>query len=74
MGRPDKFYLETRCLIGHGAKCCRYLVADHSGMLCAKLKPDLKAVLDFRVGKGSMVARGDNCPGLPDIEKSEDAA
>ena len=50
------------CKIGQGHDCCRYVVAGAKGIECAK-HSSLKALLDERVAKESMVARGDNCEG-----------
>ena len=53
--------LETVCLIGKMAKCCRYIIASGDGITCAKYT-SLKHTIDARVDK--MTAKGDNCNGL----------
>ena len=53
------------CKSGQGADCCRYVVAGSKGIECAKFS-SLKEILDKRVAEESMVARGDNCAGVPD--------
>jgi hypothetical protein len=56
---------DTICRMGKGALCCRYLIlqaAEPAGLACAK-HTELRVYLDERVADGSIVARGDNCPG-----------
>ena len=53
--------LETVCLVGKGAECCRYIVAGADGITCAK-HTSLKLTIDARINK--MTAKGDNCDGL----------
>src|SRR5262245_18136903 len=60
---PTDFHTRTVCRIGQGADCCRYLTMSPGGWSCQKLT-GLKAELDRRVAAGTMVARGNNCPGL----------
>lgn len=52
---------------------CRYLVGDivggDGGLHCGKFVPALAARLDRRVADGTIIARGDNCPGRPPEEK-----
>ena len=54
--------VEFVCRIGQGANCCRYLTADGNGFHCAKLNPSLASAIDRRT---DMVAKSDNCPGVP---------
>lgn len=51
------------CKIGQGYDCCRYLMVGTNGFECAK-NTGLKVVLDNRVERKTITARGDNCPGL----------
>lgn len=59
-------YAKNVCRLGQGSACCRYLAADADGLCCAKVIADLKPILDLRVEQGTMVARGNNCPGWTD--------
>jgi hypothetical protein len=51
------------CLIGQGARCCRYLTMSPRGWSCEK-RHAMGRTLDARVAAGRMNARGDNCEGL----------
>ena len=51
------------CKIGMGAECCRYLTMSPTGFTCVKFVENLKTLLDDRVARNDMNARGDNCPG-----------
>ena len=65
MTTPGDF-VERVCKLGQGHACCRYLVVDpHQGLQCIKLDAQFKRALDERVAMGLMVARGDNCEGMP---------
>ena len=55
-------YLKEVCKIGQGAECCRYLIAGHKGLECAKLT-DLKKTIDLRVEAKMFTAIADNCEG-----------
>jgi hypothetical protein len=44
--------------------CCRYLMVDRGGFVCAKVEPKTKAYLDARVVAGTMNAVCDNCDGV----------
>lgn len=59
---PDFKYATDVCLIGKGARCCRYLTATGDGWSCEKRSPQ-KAYFDRRAAEGKMHARADNCPG-----------
>lgn len=60
--------VEEVCLIGQGAKCCRYLLMGSKGFECAK-NTDFKSILDDRVADNAMVAQGDNCDGREDLHE-----
>lgn len=51
------------CRIGHYAKTCRYVAAGQHGFACLKLMPEAKAKLD-KIAH-TMIAKGDNCEGIP---------
>lgn len=51
------------CGGGRGPDCCIYLVAGSKGFECAREDAGLKATLDARHARGSMVAARQ--PGLP---------
>ncbi len=57
----DKTYATDTCKIGQGKDCCRYLVADMTGLQCAKLTV-MKHLIDDRASR--MVAQGDHCVGI----------
>ena len=52
------------CKLGQGRKCCRYLTVNRNGFSCEKLG-SLRDHLDHAT---HMVARGDNCNGLVEVE------
>jgi hypothetical protein len=56
-------HVNTVCLPGKGMRTCRYLTVISRGWQCAKLMPDLADVINERVARETMVARGDNCEG-----------
>lgn len=60
-------FVEATCRPGAGAATCRFLVGDIAGgaVTCAKLEPVLAEQIALRHAVGSMIARGDNCPGRP---------
>ncbi len=58
----DRETLKTKCLIGQGAKTCRY-IAIGSYLECLK-HTSAKGFLDKRVRQESITARGDNCEGI----------
>lgn len=60
---PEK-HLKEVCKVGQGNACCRYIVADSTGITCAKNNPSLKKTLDHRVASNQMIAMADNCIGL----------
>ena len=61
MREIDKTTLEEICKIGQGHDCCRYIIIEPNGIVCAK-GTGLQITLDAR--GDAMVARGDNCEGL----------
>lgn len=72
-------HVKEVCKIGQGKECCRYLVLGPGGFECAKIDkgfvaalngevaPTVKMLMDQRVAKGTMVARGDNCEGREEL-------
>jgi hypothetical protein len=60
----DGSWLHEVCLIGQGARCCRYIVCGPGGFDCAKHDPVISRTVDARVEARTMNARADNCPGL----------
>lgn len=58
----DADHVKAVCRPGIGAGTCRYLVAGHRGLECAK-HTTLRAQIDARVDAGTFVAQGDNCLG-----------
>ena len=48
------------CKIGEGKDCCRFLVAGHNGLECAK-GTEFENIINAR--RGEMTAQGDNCDG-----------
>lgn len=59
-----KEMLKAVCKMGEGEVCCRYIVADGTGICCAKHEEGLALQINRRVGAGVFVAMGDNCEGL----------
>lgn len=59
-------YVKEVCKIGQGNDCCRYTLMGSQGWQCGKIDPVMKAQLDDRVIL--MVANGDNCEGVTDLE------
>jgi len=59
-----KDHLKTVCKMGHGADCCRFIVADGGGIQCAKHEPVLVEQINRRIAADAFTARGDNCEGL----------
>lgn len=58
-------FVQSTCKLGKGEDCCRYLTAGLKGFNCEKFS-SLKEILDAKVYNNSMVAKGDNCPGVKD--------
>lgn len=56
-------WLRNVCALGHGPKCCRYLICDPDGFNCAK-NTSVAATIQGRIAEGTFNAKGDNCPGL----------
>ena len=57
-------HLDNVCKMGQGADTCRYIVADGSGICCAKHDELLVEQISRRIEYNAFVARGDNCEGL----------
>ncbi len=55
-------YVKATCKIGQLHDCCRYLVCGAKGFECIK-NHELRKIVDERVEKKTMTARGDNCEG-----------
>lgn len=53
----------STCKIGQGNDTCRYLFFGPDGFGCGK-HTELRQIVDRRVMLETMVARGDNCPGI----------
>lgn len=51
------------CKIGKREECCRYLLIGKGGWECAKITPELKALLDEEERIAQMSAKSDNCEG-----------
>jgi len=61
MKQIDNDWLDEICKMGHGAKCCKYIVvAGAKGICCAKSDMMLKATINNQT---HMLARADNCDG-----------
>ncbi|MFA6971784.1 MAG: hypothetical protein WC208_10335 [Gallionella sp.] len=58
-------FIKEICKLGGDIDCCRYLLCDGEGFCCGKLS-GFKSMLDRRVAKNEMHAKGDNCDGLPE--------
>ena len=58
-----KVHLSTVCRLHQGKPTCRYIGKCKNQYFCSKIS-GIKKVLDERVAKGLMSARGDNCEGL----------
>jgi len=58
-----KAHLNSVCQFKKGEKTCRYICLTSSGYFCVK-KSKMKSMLDERVKKNQMSAKGDNCEGL----------
>lgn len=53
-------HIESICKIGQGKICCKYLVMGIDGFKCAK-----NTALAINLNsKKSMIAQGDNCEGM----------
>lgn len=63
----SQVHLDTVCKFGHKSETCRYIGLGPNGFVCAK-HTRLKPVLDERVKKELMIARGDNCDGFGSID------
>lgn len=63
---PTQYHIGHYCQPGNGDKTCRYLILGAEGFKCAKFS-GLRQILDERVKKGTMYAKGDNCGGILDI-------
>jgi hypothetical protein len=59
---PDYRYVNEVCLIGKGARTCRYLTVSGGGWSCEK-HGQMRDYLDRRAREGKMTARADNCSG-----------
>lgn len=70
IGRPDDAHAVAFCQPGADAATCRFLAIDAAGWACVKHHA-AATVINARVGSGTMTARGDNCPGLPEQEQEE---
>lgn len=55
-------HIKNVCRIGQGIACCRYLTVGQNGWNCEK-HTGLQFLLDERVRKKTITARGDNCEG-----------
>jgi len=60
---PEKQHINDVCRIGQGHDCCRYLTIGAQGWCCEK-HTQIGRMLDARVERKEMVARGDNCEGV----------
>lgn len=54
------------CREGQDENQCRYLI----NQTCLKHHIDARQVIDFRVAKGTLVATGDHCEGLPLVRRN----
>lgn len=62
MSQPSNAEAHDLCKVGQGEHCCRYLTMSVRGWSCEKLTA-LGRLIDMRVAKGEVSARGDNCLG-----------
>lgn len=53
---PYGVHLEMICKVGHGANCCKYLVAGANGFECMKAHPENKLLIDENWAKTRHVA------------------
>lgn len=60
---PNQQHVNDVCKPGEGGATCRYLVVGQRGFECEKYG-SLRRILDNRVEKGEMAAKGDNCGGI----------
>lgn len=60
---PDFKYVNEVCLIGKGARCCRFLTVSGAGGWSCEKHTEMGRYLDRRAAEGKMTARADNCPG-----------
>lgn len=63
-------YVMDVCKLGMMEKCCSYLAVGVHGFECLKLNPAGAAHIAVRRAAGTMVAQGDNCPGVNLKEKT----
>lgn len=60
---PDDAYVKAICRAGEGEVCCRYLTVGAGGWSCEK-HALLASIIDYKVERGEIGAKGDNCEGL----------
>ena len=58
-------HLDEVCRMGHGAWCCKYLMAGRRGLECAKHEGLKQAIDNAWAGDPTKTAQGDNCDGQP---------
>lgn len=57
------------CGMGKGEECCAYLAMGTVGLECAK-GTELAYHIELRLAMGTMNAKGDNCLGITEVQKS----
>ena len=55
----DENTLQTKCKIGQGEQCCRYIILDNDGFHCGKSDPVLRKIIDSKLN--DFHAKSDNC-------------
>jgi len=56
------------CGIGQGEACCAYLTCGPKGFECGRDSPSIKAVIDSRLGAGTMNAKRAPTAIFPDCQ------
>jgi hypothetical protein len=56
----DKEHFFNVCLPGRKELTCKYIGGSPDGIICMKLRPDLRVRVE---GRTDMTAQGDNCEG-----------
>jgi hypothetical protein len=59
---PTTEWAKEVCMIGHGARCCRFICMGVNGWSCEK-HSNIGPTLTFRAETGLMGAVSDNCEG-----------
>lgn len=62
---PTNEWAKEVCMVGHGARCCRFLTMGPNGWSCEK-NTSIGLTLSLRASLEMMTAVSDNCEGRAD--------